>query len=253
MILGAWAGLGLFLRGVSLPRKLGLVLTTLAAGALAVATFTELNPILTAHPADPVPPAMERAAEMSYWKRATLVKDHRVEVSAIGQRKFPDDALITPTDKVLAVLVQGFGRFSPLGPRHSDSTRRYDRRQDWPALLWLPIVAAGAAVSYVRGRDQRRRGEAATSWAVLLAFGVATAVVTAFLPLAWDRYYLSIQPWSVLLASAAVTSIWRGPATSAISGSGPETPPSLPSPAGAEGGENRGSESSEPLPPRGGR
>ncbi len=205
MILGAWAFLGLFSKGTAVARKLGLVVATCLAGMLAVATFTALNPTLTAHPPEPMPPGMERAAGMSFEERAKLVKDHRVEVSAIGQRRFADDALITPVDKVLAVIVQGFGRFSPLGPRHSDSTVRYDWRQDWPAPFWLAIVAAGAFASYVRGRAQAQRGEPATAWAVLASFAVATAVVTSFLPLAWDRYYLAIQPWSVLLASAAVT------------------------------------------------
>ncbi len=249
MILAAWAALGLGLKGVSIPRKLGLAAATLAAGALALATFTGLNPILTARPADPIPPTMERAAAMSYWERATLVKDHRVEVSAIGQQKFPDDALVTPVDKLLAVVVQGFGRFSPLGPRHSDSTRRYDWRQDWPALIWLPIVAAGAAVSYLRGRDQLRRGEAATAWAVLAASAVATAVVTAFLPLAWDRYYLSIQPWAVLLGSAALTAPFRlGRATAPAAEPRPGPLP-LPSDSSGEREDRRGIETSETLAP----
>jgi hypothetical protein len=207
MILAAWAALALAMKGVSLLSKLGLVVATAAAGALAVATFTALDPNLTARPTGAMPPVMERVAELSPWGRARLVKEHRVGVSASGQRKFSKDALLTPTDKALAVLVQGFGRFSPLGPRHSDSTRRYDWQQDWSALLWIPLVAAGAFTSYVRGLDQVRRGQAATAWAVLVAGAVATAVVTSFLPLAWDRYYLSIQPWSVLLVSAALTAV----------------------------------------------
>jgi hypothetical protein len=238
MILAAWAALALGLKGVSLLPKLGLVVATAAAGAVAIATFAALDPTLTARPAAPLPPGMERLAGLSLLDRARLVKDHRVEVSANGQRKFADYALRTPADKVLAVFVQGFGRFSPLGPRHSDSTRRYDWPQDWSALVWIPLVAAGAYVSYVRGRDQARRGEAATAWAVLLAGVVATAVVTSFLPLAWDRYYLSIQPWTVLLASAVVTEAagWlRRRGSTAIVASRPDTAPALTSPATGQG------------------
>ncbi len=239
MILAAWALLGLASRGGAAVSKVGLVVATVAAGAVAVATFTALDPNLTARPPGPLPPALERLAGRSAWERAKLVKDHRVDVSANGQKGFSKDALTTPADKVLAVLVQGFGRFSPLGPRHSDSTRRYDWRQDWSALIWVPLVAAGAFASYVRGRDQARGGEPATAWAVLLASVVATAVVTSFLPLAWDRYYLSIQPWAVLLASAAVVAAagWiRGGGRMAASVVAPSDPPTArPAPASGEG------------------
>jgi hypothetical protein len=40
---------------------------------------------------------------------------------------------------------------------------------------------------------------------VVIAFAVALVAVTSFIPLAWDRYYLAIQPGAVLLASAALT------------------------------------------------
>jgi hypothetical protein len=255
MILAAWATLALVFKGVSLPSRLGLAAATVAAGALAVATFTALDPTLTARPSAPLPTGMERVASLSPWGRATLVKDHRVEVSANGQRRFSKDALLTPVDKALAVIVQGFGRFSPLGPRHSDSTRRYDWRQDWSALIWAPLVAAGALASYVRGQDQLRRGEAATAWAVLLAGGVATAVVTSFLPLAWDRYYLSIQPWAVLLAAAALTGagwILRGNGMPAVAAARSDPPPTQFSPARGEGEDIVGLRRSESLPPCGG-
>jgi hypothetical protein len=128
-----------------------------------------------------------------------------VNVSSLGQRGFPDDALWTVQDKVVAVIVQGFGRFSPLGPRHSNSKLRFDWGQDWPAVIWLPLVVAGTVIAYRRGDDQTSQGEPPTARAVLIAYGVALVAVTLFIPLAWDRYYLGIQPGAVLLASAALT------------------------------------------------
>ena len=100
--------------------------------------------------------------------------------------------------------MQGFGRFGLFGPRHSDSTRRYDWAQDRGAVVWLPCVVAGAAWAWSHGRRQLGRGEPPTAWAILVEAAVALAAVTAYLPLAWDRYYLPLQPGSALLAAGAV-------------------------------------------------
>ena len=204
MILGAWAVLGLVVGRGGWLAKVGLVLSTVAAGLVAFAAFVALDPFLTAHPEGPLRPADAEVAAKSFADRLRVVRDHRVVVSAEGQRSFPHNALTTLPDKLAAVAVQGFGRFSPLGPRHSDSTIRFDRRQDWGALIWLPLVIAGAVASIARGREQWRTGEPPTAWAVLVAFVVALVAVASFIPLAWDRYYLSIQPGSVLLASMAL-------------------------------------------------
>jgi hypothetical protein len=142
---------------------------------------------------------------LSFVDRLKAVKNHRVQVSEDGMRIFPDDALPTPVDKVKAVAVQGYGRFSPLGPTHSDSRIRFDWRQDWGALVWWPIVLAGLIVAINRGLNQHRAGMPPTAWAIALAAILAFVVVTSFIPLAWDRYYLSLQPGAALLASAALT------------------------------------------------
>jgi hypothetical protein len=120
---------------------------------------------------------------------------------------FPHNALPTAFDKLATVCVQGFGRFGPFGPHESNSRIRYDPKQDWGAVLWLPLVALGAVLAAVRGRAQRNAGEAPTAWAILLQTGIAMLVVTAYLPLAWDRYYLSLQPGSALLAAGAVVAV----------------------------------------------
>jgi hypothetical protein len=62
----------------------------------------------------------------------------------------------------------------------------------------------GLVAAFTRGFRQFRVGDPPAAWAVVLQAGVATLVVTAFIPLAWDRYFLSIQPGFALLASFAV-------------------------------------------------
>ena len=103
------------------------------------------------------------------------------------------------------VAVQGFGRFGPLGPPKSDSTRRYDLAQDWGVFLWLPLVADGPGRdrscwdSASSGRPRRRPAGPWPSGPCL-----AVAVVTAYLPMAWDRYQLPIQAPAALLAAMAL-------------------------------------------------
>ena len=142
---------------------------------------------------------------MSFLERVKAVSDHRVNVSESAKSMFPEDALRTPLDKVKAVVVQGFGRFGPLGPRgRTDSTIRFDWKQDRGALLWLPWVAIGFVLAILRGRSQLRTGQPPAAWAIVVQAGVAWLVVTAFIPLAWDRYFLSIQPGFALLGAFVV-------------------------------------------------
>ncbi len=205
MVLGGWAALGLVVGRSSTRSRIGLGLATIAAGIVAFGTFAALNPFLTAQPRPPMAPGVEWLAAKSFWERVRFAKDYRVGASTDSLQQFPHDALPTVPDKLAAVTVQGFGRFSPLGPRHSNSRIRFDWEQDWGAVLWLPLVAVGAVSAWLRGREQRRRGEPPTSWAVLMMAAVALVAVAMFIPLAWDRYFLPIQPGAVLLASAALT------------------------------------------------
>ena len=132
-----------------------------------------------------------------------MVVDHRVDASREGQRRFWRDALTTLPEKASALAIQGFGRFGPLGPPQSDSRRRFDAAQDRGAWLWLPCVLVGLGIACHRGLRQFRRGEPATMWALAAQFAVAMATVGAFLPLAWDRYFLPIQAGSSLLVAVA--------------------------------------------------
>jgi 4-amino-4-deoxy-L-arabinose transferase-like glycosyltransferase len=205
MILGAWMILGLVIERVPIRSKLALGLATLMAASVAFGTFAALNPFLTAHPKNVVGTPLEGVASASFWGRVDKIAEHRIDVSSNAKDQFPDDALRTPLAKLAAVAVQGYGRFSPLGPRYDDSTRRFEWRQDWGAIVWLPLVLTGLVVALIQGWNQSRRGEPPTAWAVAVAALVAFLAVTSFIPLAWNRYYLSLQPGAILLASAAIT------------------------------------------------
>lgn len=204
MILGVWALLAIALPGPEKPGKLGFILGTIGAGIVSFATFALLNPFLFAHPPGPLGPATASLARLGFFERVKLVADHRVELSANARSIFPKDALNTAGEKVKVLVVQGFGRFGPLGPRgRSDSTIRQSWAQDGGAVAWLPLVLLGFLASLAWGRTQLKAGKPPTAWAVASQAVVATGVVTAFIPLAWDRYFLSIQPGFALLGAAA--------------------------------------------------
>jgi 4-amino-4-deoxy-L-arabinose transferase-like glycosyltransferase len=204
-VLGAWAILAVSLNRFPGKRRIQFVLGTCLAGLVAFATFSVLNPFLFAHPRSPLGPGVAEVARLNFLERAKIVSDHRVGVSDQAKMLFPDDALRTVREKVEAVVVQGFGRFGPFGPRgRSDSTIRFDWKQDRGAVLWLPFVTLGLVAAIVRGARQYRLGEPPTAWSVVVQASLASVVVTAFIPLAWDRYFLSIQPGFALLASFTV-------------------------------------------------
>lgn len=207
LIVLAWALLALVLPRFANARKGAVVVAALLAGIVSLATFIAGNPFLTAQPRNVLNPDSQAIAEMSLSQRMRHLVDHRMGVSRGQMQLFTHNALPTVFDKVATVGIQGFGRFGPFGPHASDSTVRYDPRQDWGAALWLPLVVVGIVVAGFRGRAQSRQGEPPTAWAILVQVGVAMLVVTAYLPLAWDRYYLSIQPGSALLAALAVVAI----------------------------------------------
>ena len=141
---------------------------------------------------------------MNLRERVGLLVSYRMWSSRSQQVAFPHNALVTPAEKIKAIAVQGFGRFGPLGPRRFDSTRRFDWAQDWGAVIWWPCVIGGVAWAWARGRRQRAAGEPPTAWAILAEAAVACGVVTAILPMAWDRYYLSLQPATALLAAGGL-------------------------------------------------
>lgn len=203
MILGVWAILALSGKTSRTLALAGLVVPILTASL----TFIGLDPYLTAQPSRRLPPEFERVKNLNMAERAAKMWRLRLRTAADQQKMFSHNALYTPAEKLATVSVQGFGRFGPFGPAHSDSTRRFDIAQDWGAALWLPLVLAGVIWAYFQGRTQHDMGTAPTAWALLVAFGVVLAVVTAYLPMAWDRYLLPIQAPATLLAAGAITSV----------------------------------------------
>ena len=207
IILAVWAVLAILVSR-PLSRSWRIVLATLGAAGVSLLTFITLNPFVFANPrfADV---SLEPLARMNILERLKVISDHRVNVSKDAKSIFPDDALVSPLDKLKVLVVQGFGRFGPFGPRgRTDSTIRYDWRQDRGSLIWLPWVGLGFVLALLRGRHQFRDGEPATSWAIVVQASVALLIVTSFIPLAWDRYFLSIQPGSALLGAFAVIEVF---------------------------------------------
>ena len=223
MTIGAWAALAILLPKVAIRRKLAVVLATGAAGLASFATFVLGNPTLTAAPESPT--AATYLQVDGLFRRTMAILEHRDEVSKAAQAnglfKAQGYALTDPASKVAVVAVQGFGRFGPFGPSSTDSIKRFDPSQDWGAALWGPLVLFGIGWGARAGLLQQRSGNAPTSWAVLLAFGVALATVTAFIPLAWDRYMLPIQAGAAILASGGCDGVIRAAFRRSVSSDAP--------------------------------
>ena len=213
VIVAAWMLMALAMPGFPIRLRLAFAPAALVAAVVAGMTFVALNPFLTAHPNGGLPPPLAGTNRLSFWERARMLIVHRTEQAREQIVMFPHNALKTPVEKLEVAAVQGFGRFGPFGPRHSDSTRRFDWTQDWGATIWLPWVGAGLVWSLAHGRRQYASGAPPTGWAIAVQAVVAAVVVTAYLPLAWDRYLLPLQCGSALLAAGAVVAaadrLWK--------------------------------------------
>jgi 4-amino-4-deoxy-L-arabinose transferase-like glycosyltransferase len=209
MCLGVWSILGIALPGVALTRKLILSAGTFLAIVAAWLVFLELNPTMTSRPAGRLPADLQALAEMGPWDRFRFLIDHRRRVSRAQQHAFSHNAVYTLDESAKVVAVQGFGRFGPFGPSKSDSLRRYDLAQDWGAICWLPLVLAGSIVSIRLGLKQFRAEKPPMGWAVAGWASLAVIVVTAYLPMAWDRYQMPIQAPAALLAALALAHAWE--------------------------------------------
>jgi Dolichyl-phosphate-mannose-protein mannosyltransferase len=209
VIVLAWLVLALVLPGFPIRRRLAFVPAALGTTVVAFATFVALNPFLTAHPEGPLPPPLAGIAKLGFWSRLRMLIVHRTNMARDQRLMFPHNALNTPLEKLKVAAIQGFGRFGPFGPRRYDptsSTRRYEWAQDRGALIWLPWVGAGLLWALVHGHRQWASGVPPTAWAIAIQAVVAGVVVTAYLPLAWDRYLLPLQGGSALLAAGAAAS-----------------------------------------------
>jgi 4-amino-4-deoxy-L-arabinose transferase-like glycosyltransferase len=208
IIVAAWTSLALVAPRLELGRKL-----TIAGGAIgtmivAFAVFVGFNPFMTAQPSGPLPRESRSLAGQSVWQRFDFQVRHRLAVSENQKLSFPHNALHGLADKARVFAVQGFGRFGPFGPSESDSTVRFELRQDWGATLWLPLVVFGLVASLRLGMTQFRAGQPPTALALAAWAALAWAVVLVYLPMAWDRYLLPIQSGNSLLIAVAVTAAW---------------------------------------------
>ena len=81
------------------------------------------NPYLTAKPAGNLPKKLVALLDpKNVWQRFRHQVDFRLEISNDQKNEFPNDALFDLPEKARVILVQGFGRFGPFGPRAADST-----------------------------------------------------------------------------------------------------------------------------------
>lgn len=203
LVFGAWAGLSALGGWKRFARtSAGAVL----AGLSALWVFAALNPFVTARPTPPHPggPSLTAEPDEGVFARLGRVLERRLSMGRDAAEQFPHNATRTLGERALSVAVQGFGRFGPLGPGRDDSTVWLDVRQDWGALAWLPLACAGWWRLWRLGVARWRGEGSLTTLGLLAQVGVSLAVVTAFLPLAWDRYYLPLQAPAAIGAGAAL-------------------------------------------------
>ncbi len=204
MVIGAACGLALLVARIPLGARIGLALGAIAMLGIALATFLALNPSPTARPRGRLLPHQATRAAEGTWNRIREMVEIRLESSRSQQDMFPHNALRSPVDKLAVFLVQGFGRFGPLGPAESDSVVRYEWRQDGGFLIWMPLILIGLVRTYRLGLAQWREGEPPVALALLVWAGVAWTIVAAYVPMAWDRYLLPIQAPNALLVAVGL-------------------------------------------------
>jgi 4-amino-4-deoxy-L-arabinose transferase-like glycosyltransferase len=215
MIIAAWCGLGVVLSKLEPRNKRALSAGLIVAIVMGLALLLALNPALTARPGRPRTREEAALAAQGPWRRFREMIELRLESSRGQQKQYPHNALETLAERLPVFAVQGFGRFGPLGPKKSNSVVRYERRQDWGLVLWWPVVVIGAVETYRLGRQQLRDGLPPSAFGLLIWAAVAWVVVALYLPMAWDRYLLSIQAPNALLAAVGVHGLcgrWRGKA-----------------------------------------
>jgi 4-amino-4-deoxy-L-arabinose transferase-like glycosyltransferase len=208
MIVAGWSAAAVLAPGLSLARKAAMIAGTMATLVVACALFVALNPFLTARPAWAWSAEAREISKKGVWDRFLFQVDHRVKTSDAQQQNMSHNALFTLPEKTKVMVVQGFGRFSPFGPSDSISEVRFDLRQDWGSILWVPLVLLGFVESVRLGRAQFRMGQPPTAAALLIWAALVWIVVTVYLPMAWNRYMLPTQSGNALLAALAVSAAW---------------------------------------------
>jgi hypothetical protein len=207
-IIAAWCGVAWLVPILSIGRKLAMAGATIVTIAVALGAAVAFNPYYTAKPEGRLGKDARELMPKTVWQRFRHQVNKRLEISNWQKTKFPNDALFDVSDKARVVLVQGFGRFCPLGPRTPDSTVRYDLAQDWGAFVWVPLVLIGLAESVRLGFTQLRLGQPPSALALVAWAVCAWVVVTLYLPMAWDRYQLPIQSGNALLAAVGIMCVF---------------------------------------------
>jgi 4-amino-4-deoxy-L-arabinose transferase-like glycosyltransferase len=213
-IVVGWLGMAWLAQEVSWVRKIAITALTIVTIAMAVATLVALNPYLTAHPrltayqSRNLSPEGRALLAENPWQRFQAQLKLRGETSNHQRATFHDDALFRVPDRAKVLLVQGLGRFGPLGPAESDSTVRFQIRQDWGLIVWAPLIVFGLLESVRLARAQLKTRQAPTGAALLIWVAVPWIVLAAYLPMAWDRYQLPLQTGHALLGGMAAVAIW---------------------------------------------
>ena len=209
IVIGCWVCAALIFPGIAGLSKLKMIVAGLITFCAAALFFVLLNPAMTARPQGRLNRECIAKPDEKMRERLGHMIDFRLQTSKAQQKNFPHNALASLADKVKVFAVQGFGRFSPLGPSQSNSVIRYEIRQDWGTLIWWPLVLLGVAQSFRTGRRQLRANSPPTAIALLIWAAVSWIVVGVYLPMAWDRYMLPIQAPNALLASMGISRIWN--------------------------------------------
>jgi hypothetical protein len=216
LIIAGWSGVAWLTPSLFVARKSAIAAGAIVTAAVALGTSIALNPYLTASPGGPLALEAQSLSNKGLKDRFLFQVEHRIKMSNSQRREMSHNALFTLAEKTKVMIVQGFGRFGLLGPSESDSTVRFDARQDRGIILWAPLVLIGLAESIRIARRQFHAGQPPTAAALILWAALAWIVVAAYLPMAWDRYLLPIQSGNALLAAMAASAIWdflmrRGP------------------------------------------
>jgi hypothetical protein len=213
-IIVGWLGLTWIAPGLPWIRKLAMTAVTMVTISTAVTVLVGMNPYLTAHPrltayqSGLISPEGRALLAENPWQRFQSQVKLRRETSDYQRTKYPKDALFRIPERAKVLFVQGLGRFGPLGPAESDSTVRFEIRQDWGLILWAPLLVLGIVQSVRLGRGQLEARQAPTGAALLIWVVLPWIVLAVYLPMAWDRYLLPIQSGHALLGGMGAVAIW---------------------------------------------
>lgn len=193
-------------------------LAAMVVGMGSFLVFVALNPFLTARPGPATLSPQSRAlAEMGVFARARYLVAFRRDWTrdALNNVIFEKDWLRTTPERLRMTLWEGFGRFSPLGPRgirtvepRPDAERFIEYRR-WCSLVWMPFVLWGVLLSLMDGWRSWRAGHTPLAWCLLLYVAATMSFVAFMIPLNWDRYYLPVQAPAALLAAFGVVAMWK--------------------------------------------